>query len=187
MSSPHLKLAKSYWQNHLKSCDLAIDATCGNGHDTLFLAELCSVIGIDIQPRAIQNTAALLEQHQRKAVLQRLSHAHIDTLPLPHPPRLIIYNLGYLPQGDKSITTQTASTLESVNHSLALLAPDGALSITCYPGHEEGQREEKALETWAAALPSPRWSVCHHKWLNRPRSPSLLWICSMPIDQMCAQ
>ncbi len=181
--SPHLTLAKAYWKGFLRPADVAIDATCGNGHDTLFLSEFCSVIGLDIQNQAIQNTEALLEQHQRRAVLHRLSHAQIDELPLPHPPRLIVYNLGYLPGGDKSITTNTSSTLKSVKKGLELLAHDGALSITCYPGHDEGQKEEKALEEWAAGLPSNRWSVCHHKWLNRPRSPSLLWISAA---QTCA-
>lgn len=176
--SPHLALAQNYWKNHLKPSDLAIDATCGNGHDTLFLAELCLVIGIDIQIQAIQNTEALLEQNQKRAILHRLSHANLDELPLPHPPRLIVYNLGYLPGGDKSITTNTESTLESVKKGLELIALDGALSITCYPGHDEGQREEKALMDWAISLPSSRWSVCHHKWLNRPRSPTLIWITS---------
>jgi SAM-dependent methyltransferase len=174
--SPHLKLAKEYWKSHLKNSDLAIDATCGNGHDTLFLSELCSVVGLDIQPLAIQNTEALLAKHMKKAVLHRLSHEKIDTLPLPHPPNLIVYNLGYLPHGNKAITTQTESTLESVKKSLEMLAPGGALSITCYPGHDEGLREEHALEMWAASLPSDKWTVSHHKWLNRDRAPSLLWI-----------
>jgi SAM-dependent methyltransferase len=183
--SPHLNLARTYWQNHLKSSDLAIDATCGNGHDTVFLAELCSVIAIDIQNMALQNTESLLLRANKKAILQRLSHAEIDTLPLPHPPRLIVYNLGYLPHGDKSITTKLESTLQAVEKSLQILAPDGALSITCYPGHEEGLREEKALEEWASTLPADKWSVCHHKWLNRTRAPSLLWISGIA-NQKCS-
>jgi hypothetical protein len=176
--SPHLHLAKSYWKAHLKPSDLAVDATCGNGHDTLFLSELCHVIGLDIQVAAIQNTEALLMRNEKKAVLHRLSHDAIDTLPLPHPPRLIVYNLGYLPRGDKSMTTKAETTLESVKKALEIVASDGALSITCYPGHDEGQREENALIAFAEALPSSRWSVCLHKWLNRPRSPSLVWIAS---------
>jgi hypothetical protein len=174
--SPHLKLAKSYWKEHLRSSDLAIDATCGNGHDTLFLAGLCTVIGLDIQIQAIQSTEALLAQHQKNACLYLISHADIDTLPLPRPPKLIVYNLGYLPRADKSITTMVATTLASVEKSLALLAPDGALSITCYPGHEEGKREEEELEIWMAGLDSNKWSVIHNKW--RDRCPSLIWITS---------
>lgn len=176
MHSPHLRLAKEYWKQLLKSCDLAIDATCGNGHDTLFLSELCTVIGLDIQTMALRNTENLLARHQKKAILHCLSHEAIDSLPLPHPPRLVVYNLGYLPHGDKSITTRMETTLESLKKSLDILAFGGALSITCYPGHDEGFREQKAIEEWAEALPSHRWSVCQHKWINRPKSPSLLWI-----------
>lgn len=174
--SPHLALAKNYWKGLLQPSDLAIDATCGNGHDTLFLSELCHVIGLDIQTQALQNTEALLLRHQKRAVLHRLSHAAIDTLPLPHAPRLIVYNLGYLPQGNKAITTQTETTLESLKKGMELLADDGAISITCYPGHEEGEREEKALLAFVETLPSSTWSVCLHRWLNRPRSPSLIWV-----------
>ncbi len=174
--SPHLQLAKSHWQSHLNSHDLAIDATCGNGQDTLFLSGICQVIGLDIQTEAIQNTEQLLVQHQKRAVLHRLSHAQIDRLPLPFPPRLIVYNLGYLPRGDKAITTQTETTLESVKKGMEILASDGALSITCYPGHEEGAREEEALIAFAAELPSSVWSVCFHRWINRARAPSFLWI-----------
>ena len=64
--SPHLKLAQFYWKNLLNNSSLAIDATCGNGRDTLFLAQICSVIGMDIQTSAIQNTEALLAEHQKK-------------------------------------------------------------------------------------------------------------------------
>lgn len=174
--SPHLALAKQYWKAHLKPSDLAVDATCGNGYDTLFLSELCHVIGLDIQIGAIQSTEALLARHQKRAVLHRLSHAAIDQLPLPQPPRLIVYNLGYLPHGDKSITTKAETTVASIKKSLEILAPDGALSITCYPGHEEGQREEKEVIAFVEQLPLSQGAVCLHKWLNRPRSPSLIWI-----------
>lgn len=187
--SPHLHLAKNYWTAHLKPGDAAIDATCGNGHDILFLSQLLLkdeasvVIGLDIQGSAILNTDALLKrsllpEQMNRVLLHRLCHAEIMTIPLPFPPRLIVYNLGYLPGGNKSITTNTQSTLKSIENSLSLIAHDGALSITCYPGHEEGEKEEKAILAYAETLPSNRWSVCYHKWMNRPKSPSFLWIRS---------
>ena len=47
-------------KNHLREGDQAIDATAGNGYDTLFLAEQIGlsgeVIAIDIQNCAIQST-----------------------------------------------------------------------------------------------------------------------------------
>lgn len=185
--SPHLQMAKSYWTAHLKPGDVAIDATCGNGHDTLFLGQLLLkhpgslLVGLDIQGAAICNTDALLQKslppdQWKRVLLQRMSHADIHRIPLPSPPRLIVYNLGYLPGGDKSVTTQTASTLESLRQAMAILAPDGALSVTCYPGHEEGAKEEKAILAFLETLPSHRWTVCQHKWINRPAAPSLIWI-----------
>ncbi len=176
MRKPHLELAKKYWKRHLKKDDLAIDATCGNGYDTLFLSEICSVIGLDIQKIAIENTRYLLEAHGKKATLYQVSHEALDQLSFPKAPRLIVYNLGYLPKADKSITTMSETTLISAKKGLALLAPDGALSITCYPGHDEGKREEEALIEWAKELKN-----AHHFQFNRERAPSLFWIKSEKI------
>ncbi len=45
--------------------DYALDATCGNGHDTQFLAELVGeegqVLAVDIQEEAVANTQSLLK------------------------------------------------------------------------------------------------------------------------------
>ncbi len=166
----HLDLAKEIWEKHLRKGDLSIDATCGNGNDTLFLSQFGPVIGLDIQTQAITNTKALVPA----ATLYQISHSNIDTIQLPCPPRLIVYNLGYLPKGNKSITTQTNSTLISVEKSLRLIASDGAVSITCYPGHDEGQKEEKALLQFLE--PMKEWEICYHKWLTRLRSPTFIWI-----------
>ncbi|MBU6384185.1 MAG: class I SAM-dependent methyltransferase [Verrucomicrobia bacterium] len=176
---PHLTQAHAQWKQFLKKDDLAIDATCGNGQDTLFLTDLCEVVGLDIQPAAIQQTRERLHKKGQEAQLFLHPHEQIDTLPLPRAPRLIVYNLGYLPGGDKTRTTMTETTLISVKKGLTLLAPDGAVSITCYPGHTEGAREEQALEQWAASLPKDQWLVCHHKWLNRLDAPSWLWISAI--------
>lgn len=188
--SPHLCLAHAYWKEHLSAGDLAIDATCGNGHDTLRLAQLllaCPeslIFGLDIQQSALDNTASLLKNSLPPSFLTRvllhlLNHANIDQLPLPFPPRLIVYNLGYLPGGDKTITTQTPTTLQSLHRAIQLLAPDGAISATLYPGHPEGEKEEKEILNWAGQLPAAKWRVCHHRWINRALSPSLLWIRSI--------
>lgn len=186
-AAPHLTLAKSYWRSHLKPGDIVIDATCGNGNDTLFLSQHVlsdpesAVFAFDIQPEAIQNTESLLKQrlsadHFRRVLLHRRSHLELSAVPYPFSPRLVVYNLGYLPGGNKAITTRTEATLESIKMSLQLIADDGALSITCYPGHAEGEKEENELLLFAKSLPSQSWVVCYHTWLNRPKSPTLLWI-----------
>jgi SAM-dependent methyltransferase len=170
MNKPHLLLAKEYWKEHLQPGDFAIDATCGNGHDTLYLSQLLPdglVYGIDIQETALEKTRLALGDAKNV----RLFHqSHADPLPLPSRPRLIVYNLGYLPGGDKTLTTMTSSTLESIKLSLEILATDGAISITCYPGHDEGMHEEKELLSFVKDL-----KHAYHRW-ERERSPTLLWI-----------
>lgn len=183
--SPHLRLAQRYWKEHLNLGDCAVDATCGNGHDTLYLSQLLlsqpqsRIAAFDIQPTALKNTESLLSQHLSSDQMKQISFhcgSHTQIVSLPFVPRLIVYNLGYLPGGDKTITTKTETTLQSIKNAMEILAPDGALSITCYPGHEEGAREEKALLAYLETLSSKQWQIQYHKWINRPKSPTFLWV-----------
>lgn len=174
----HLDLAHHYWERFLRPGDWAIDATCGNGHDTLKLAqtkEIGGVIGIDIQPEALQSTQTLLGERSN-VHLYCQSHADFPPLASLRPIRLIVYNLGYLPGGNKQMTTLTPTTLESVRKALQLVVPGGAVSIVCYPGHPEGLVEEKALLGEISGLSPQDWNVCYHTFPNRVLSPSLLFI-----------
>lgn len=179
----HIDLAHHYWKQLLQDGGWAIDATCGGGQDTLLLAELLldkassGVIAIDIQEEAISRTRELLSPaHLAKVHLFQQSHVDFPSLADTVPIKLVVYNLGYLPRGNKQLTTQTPTTLQSVQNALRLLVPGGALSITCYPGHPEGAIEEKALLEMATQLPSSDWNVCHHTFPNRKGAPSLLLI-----------
>lgn len=181
----HLDLAHHYWEMILQKGGSVIDATCGNGHDTLKLTQLLPdqeiLIGIDIQKAAISQTqeklkTSLSEQQLSRVHLFCQSHSTFPALCLEHTIKLIVYNLGYLPGSNKKLTTLTHSTLESLGAALELIAPGGAISITCYPGHDEGAKEEEAILQIVAALSPSLWNVCHHKFLNRKHSPSLLLI-----------
>jgi len=181
--SSHLDLAHSYWEKILEKGGWAIDATCGNGRDTLVLAQKshpeAGVIGLDTQPQALQNTQNLLQKHLPS--LDRIhlflqDHREFPPLALQKPIRLIVYNLGYLPGGNKKITTQVDSTLQSLSRALELVLPGGAVSLTSYPGHPEGLEEHKALLDFTKNLDPKKWSVCFHLWHNRSHSPSLFFI-----------
>ncbi len=180
----HIDLAHSYWKKLLTPGDIAVDATCGNGHDTLTLAQFIltptsgTLYAIDIQPEAIQKTREKIESNvpevaHRLVTLQQ-SHQHFPEEFKILPIKLFIYNLGYLPGGNKSLTTQTSSTLESIENACSLIGSGGLISITCYPGHPEGAVEEQALLEYCKRLNKELWSVCHHRWINRNQSPSLL-------------
>jgi len=177
----HLDLAPIHWKKGLERGGWAIDATCGNGQDALQLSKLIApesgLIGLDIQPLALANTEQLLLENGQNLEQIHLfcqNHAKFPTLAYEQPIQLIVYNLGYLPRGDKSITTLVDSTLTSIRAALELLLYGGTISITCYPGHPEGALEEKALLEFAETLHPKLWSVSFHSWRNRQRSPSLL-------------
>ena len=164
----HLPFTHERWKQIVQIGDTVIDATCGNGHDTLFLAQLAldeaqgHVIAYDIQEAAIQQTKQLLNKNLKADVLNRIhlvlgSHATL-TSDIPNQSvRLIVYNLGYLPKGDKQLTTTTKSTLESVADAQRLVMIGGLISITCYPGHPEGEIEEKALLEYVKSLDPRIW------------------------------
>lgn len=181
----HLDLAHSYWHQLIQPGDIVVDATCGNGQDSLILCNLTlqdlkgKVWALDIQAKAIEQTQNYLAQHLKKEQIARVfyqqgCHSQFPTSIETGTVTLIIYNLGYLPGNNKDLTTLTHSTLESLKQALALLKPGGLISITCYPGHAEGLNEQIALLDFVAYLPANEWSCCHHQWLNRKKSPSLL-------------
>jgi hypothetical protein len=177
----HLKLAHRYWKENIGSKDIVVDATCGNGQDTLYLAKLSPIAlyALDIQPQALKNSSTLLQQElspEEYAKVHFVSGCH-STFPsdlIEETVQLIVYNLGYLPGGDKNLTTQTKTTLLSLERSLTLLKKRGNLSITCYPGHAEGEKEEQAILSWAKTLDKSHWNVCYHQWINKTKAPSLL-------------
>lgn len=180
-----IDLAHSYWRQILQGGETVIDATCGNGCDLLTLSELVlqetagHVIGYDIQEEAIEKSWMLLRSKLKPSQFARIDLKQMSHVHLPFPPnsiKLIVYNLGYLPGGTKTLTTKKDTTLESLNKALPLITPGGALSITCYPGHDEGGEEEKLILEWSKKLSPKVWSVCYHQWVNRTLSPSLFLI-----------
>lgn len=172
----HIKVAHDFWKTILEEGDNVIDMTCGNGKDALFLTTIMQrghLFCVDIQKEAIEKTKLLLSSNLRdmdRVHFLHMSH-HLD-LPIPMPIKLIVYNLGYLPKGDKSITTMTETTLMSIEKALEL---GKVLSITCYPGHEEGKREEEELIKFFSSLDPRKWSICYKQWINKPLSPTLFY------------
>lgn len=168
-------------RHHLKPDDLAIDATCGNGQDTLFMATLLpegKIYALDIQPAALARTQEKLREAGFENRVELLHQSH-ETFPesiLKGTVKLIVYNLGYLPGGNRQLTTQTDTTLKSLQAALPLLTDEGALSIMLYPGHSEGAKEAERVTEWAKNLPSYAYVVQKMTRLNRNLAPELLWI-----------
>jgi methylase of polypeptide subunit release factors len=149
------EVAKRLVCAHLQPGDLAVDATCGNGWDTLALAEAVGpdgrVIAFDVQAEAIAATRECLGQHLDRVTLIQASHVNLADH-LTGKAQAIMFNLGYLPGGDKALTTRTDETLPALQLALDGLDTHGLLSIVVYPGHPEGLEEAKAIDTWVAEL-----------------------------------
>jgi hypothetical protein len=137
----------------LSEGDLAIDATAGNGHDVAFLAKQVGrsgmVYAFDLQKDAIEATAKLLtEKGVENAELHQCGHERMDDrIPTESIGRVgvVTFNLGYLPGGDKSVITQTATTRLALRLSMGLLRPSGLLVVVAYRGHHGGPEECDAV------------------------------------------
>lgn len=157
--------------NLIRPGDRVVDATCGNGKDTLLLAELVGTDGhlfaFDIQKTAIERTASLLAEagFSHCTSLFATGHEHIAER-VSAPLSMIIFNLGWLPGGDRTIITQPETTLAALDQSLSLLGPGGAVLITCYPGHCGGDDETSQVLSWAELLKPRDWHVWRMGQMN---------------------
>lgn len=148
--------------------DIAIDATVGNGHDTLFLASCVGasgkVYGFDIQQQALDSAYHRLEQAGQSAQVS-LYHAGHETMGFMVPEmvqgkvKAVMFNLGYLPGGDKRRTTAASTTLAALQAALSLLAPGGVISLLAYTGHPGGREEAELVKGWGVALPAEYFSM----------------------------
>ncbi len=164
-------LAREILERVVQPGDAVIDATMGNGHDTVFL---CSSVGpsgrvyaFDIQEQAVISTSLLLRQENlaERARLFCCGHEHLD-IHVPEPVRAAVFNLGWLPGGNHGITTRWETTRAAVCKALDLLLPGGVLVICAYPGHPEGDRERHELSTFLSSLSNRSFNVLHQVFLN---------------------
>ena len=145
----------------LRHGDIAIDGTAGNGHDVEALARLVGNFGkvhaFDLQETAIKATRQKLKDSGLldRCVLHQAGHEKMDAL-LPSSSRgkvrFIVFNLGYLPGGDKSIVTTPANTMAALETAVDWLQPDGLLAVTAYRGHPGGMEEATEVEQFAGSL-----------------------------------
>lgn len=176
-----ISLSKDLLNRFVKEGDIVADATVGNGNDTLILSKLVGsrgmVYGFDIQEEAIARTRKLLEENNLldRVYLIHDSHDKIDEY-IQEPLDLIVYNLGYLPRGDKRIITRADSTLTSVSKALELLKENGIMLIVSYIGHPGGLEEKIALEEYLGRLDQGQFNVLRSEFLNQKNMPPLIYL-----------
>ncbi len=131
----------------IKPTDIVVDATAGNGHDTLFLSQKAKhVFAFDVSELAISRTKEKTKQ-QNNVTLIRDSHENMETY-VKESINGIVYNCGYLPNSNHQSVTHVKTTIASLNVAKKLLTDKGWLCITVYLGHAQGVEEAKAVLAW---------------------------------------
>ena len=176
--------AHDLMRNALQPGDCAIDATVGNGHDTVFLAHLVGesgfVFGLDIQTAAREATQRRLEELglTERVHLDHVGHEQLGTwIPKRRRGKVggVMVNLGYLPGADdKSVTTTAENTLKALEGAVGLLRPGGLITVVLYRGHEGGQEEADAVHDWASTLDRSRLQSVEYRALNQANFPPYL-------------
>jgi 16S rRNA C1402 N4-methylase RsmH len=178
-----LPFARKLMEKAVSPGDIVVDATLGNGHDTLFLAKLIgesgTVYGFDIQESAVNHSRARLEDNQllESVTLFNKGHEHIsDSIPENHHGKIkgAIFNLGYLPGGDKSIVTTPVTTISAIQQLMEIMAPEGIIVLVIYHGHEEGAIERDALLQYVRQLDQKSAHVLQYQFINQQNNPPFI-------------
>lgn len=175
-----LPYAKSLLKKAIQTGDVVVDATLGNGHDTLFLADLVGetgkVFGFDVQEEAIHASNERLSAH---AMLERVTlfhegHEHLsEKIPTNYHGKITgaIFNLGYLPGSDKSIVTQPETTIVAIEQLMKIMAPQGIIVLVIYHGHEKGAVERDSLIQYCQEIDQKTAHVLQYQFINQLNNP----------------
>lgn len=174
--------AKWFVKQVVKPGNICIDATVGNGNDTLFLAECVGatgkVYGFDIQAAALEKTRQKLAASgllERVFLLQE-SHTLMNNYLAPGSVKAVMFNLGYLPGGDHELVTKPESTLQALKAALQLLEVGGVITVISYTGHKGGPEEFQVLNEFLSKLNSSLYLVLRWELLNQINSPPVMFV-----------
>lgn len=162
--------------------DHVVDATMGNGNDTVFLAQLVGSTGhvyaFDIQELALSNTEKKVRDLAltTQTTLFQQGHETIETvIPAETPITAAIFNLGYLPKSDKQIITKPDTTKQALDALLVRLAAKGRIILVVYYGHEGGEAELTLVTDYCKELPQKEYNVLTYQFINQKNNPPILF------------
>ena len=180
-----LELHKHFILTHLKEGDVAVDFTMGNGHDTEFLSKTVGPLGhvfaFDVQEMALASTSDRLRESgcpQNYTLILDSPHnvkKYVDV-----PIKAGMFNLGYLPGSDKSVTTMRETTLPAIEAAIELMDRDAVILVAVYPGHAEGEAEGRLICDYLSSLSRHKVCATRIQILNSPTSPFFIVIENKP-------
>jgi hypothetical protein len=178
-----LPFARLLLEKAVRFGDVAIDCTVGNGNDTIFLAKIVGesgrVFGFDIQSLAIEKTSTMLAENglSKQVSLHLSGHENVKSIvpsELHGKVKGAIFNLGYLPGGDKEIVTVPETTIQAVHDLLEIIAQEGIIVIVVYYGHPEGVIERDRLFEYAKNIPREIAHVLEYRFINPTNNPPFI-------------
>lgn len=158
--------------------DNVVDATAGNGNDTLLLARLVGdkgkVYSFDIQDCALSNTRNKLREAGAPDCVKLIKdgHQNIDIY-VPKGIKAVMFNLGYLPRGDHSISTKAETTIEALKKSMELLMYGGIIMMVIYYGGDSGFEEKEAVLEYVKTIDCRKYSVLVSDFVNQINCPPI--------------
>ncbi|MFQ9321520.1 tRNA (mnm(5)s(2)U34)-methyltransferase [Enterococcus durans] len=177
-----LHFSHSLLEEILQPGDHVIDATMGNGYDTVFMAEKIGKTGhvysFDVQKEALLSTKSKLTEQD---LLDRTSlflqgHETLGTVvDEAQPIKAGIFNLGYLPKSDKSVITLPETTRTAMEEILKRLVPRGRMILVVYYGHEGGEKELDMVQDYCQSLPQEKYNVLKYQFINQKNNPPILY------------
>lgn len=177
-------LAQALLRPWIREGDVVIDATAGNGHDTVFLAECVGVTGkvlaFDVQQAALVAARNRLAEagYQERVEFFHEPHSKMGAYASHETVAVIMFNLGYLPGEDHELTTLTGETLAALEVAVRTIKPGGALSVICYPGHASGAEEAEAVEALMSQLTGQGWRVAKYGAIGTRRPAPFLLVAT---------
>lgn len=174
---PH---SKELLKEVISEGDIVVDATMGNGNDTVFLAQAVGPTGkvyaFDIQQQALDATKERLGNLYTRTELILDSHSTIHKY-VPQGITAAVFNLGFLPnQRDHAVITHPETTVQALKETLTLLKPGGMITIAVYDGHPGGPEERDAVVGFVQQLDAKRYQVVRHEVVNQQNHPPFLLI-----------
>lgn len=175
-----LSFAKSVLCEVLEPGCIAVDATVGNGYDTVFLARQAGlggqVFGFDIQEEAVRQTEQRLNEEcmpQNWTIFHSGHERMLDQIPEEFHGRVnaVMFNLGFLPGSDKTVITRSETTLVAIKAALQILARGGVVCIAIYAGHPGGDEEDRAVRDFCSGLDYHTYRVIQSEMVNKPGHP----------------
>lgn len=153
-----------------KKIAAAVDATLGGGRDALFMTRFLDevgdkngngnknkkIFGFDVQKAAVERSRALFGENGLSDIAEFFEVGHERMLEFIPPEFFgkigcVFFNLGWLPDSDKTRITKPETTLAALKCALRIIDKNRAfLSVASYRGHAGGAEEFDAVRGFFA-------------------------------------